>query len=152
MNHLVYCAGHGVGEVIHKEYKQDFDKNFLTIKVLTNGMKVLYPEDSSKFRDLSEKETLNKLYSFLKEIPENVSNATWNRRHREYLSQAQDNDIFSVANVLRDLMFLETKKRLCFGEKKMKDLVLSLLIGEVSLINHISKEEAKKEILNLFNE
>lgn len=152
MNQLVYCEGHGVGQIVHREYRNDFSKHFLTIKVLKNGMKVLYPEDSSKFRDLLEKNNLVDLYNFLKETPKNVSNATWNRRHREYLSQAQDKNIFSVANVLRDLMFLETKKRLCYGEKRMKELVLSLLSGEVSLIKNISIEEAEKDILNLFNE
>ena len=135
---LIYCMGHGVGQVESTEEKEVGGQllKFINAKILSNGLKVSFPDNSkvSKHRKLITKKDLNRLYSFLEEKDYTPDNSTWNRRNRDYLNRIKSLDVLEVASILRDLLVLEKSKKLSFGERKMKDQVLSLLADEIHLI------------------
>ena len=70
------------------------------------------------------------MYKILK-TPGHVSRTTWNRRFREFNDKLRTGSITDIAEVLRDLVCLRTDKDLSYGEKKMLDKALQMLIAEI---------------------
>src|SRR5690349_6968178 len=82
----VVCPGHGVGQICSVETKElnGEMKGFYTIKVISNGMKVMIPVESKGVRSLIPSSEINGVFELLKDHSVKVDMSTWNRRHREY--------------------------------------------------------------------
>lgn len=147
---LIYCMGHGVGVVVDKSERSiGEDKlSFINAKIVANGLTLMLPEKNKnkQFRKLLKKEDISGLYSFMKERSYDADNSTWNRRNRDYLLRIKSLNHLEVASVLRDIMVLSKKKKLSFGERRMKDQVLDLLSHEIHYVTKNSIEDIKKNL------
>lgn len=148
---LIYCIGHGVGQIQGTEEQTIGDKvlTFIKAKILSNGMILSLPQENKtkKYRNLIKKSDVNKIYSFLKETDYKPDLSTWNRRQRDYISRIQDLDVFKVASVLRDLNIIEKFKKLSFGEMKTREKVVNLLAAEIQLVSAQNIKEIKEQLL-----
>ena len=63
----------------------------------------------------------------------------WTNRFKELSDRMRTGDVFSVAEVLKTLTFLNQQKPLSFREKRMLDRARYLVISEIALV----KEEAE---------
>ena len=72
------------------------------------------------------------------------SNQTWNRRYREYMAKIATGEPEQIAEVLRDLALLKLKKNLSFGERKMYDQAMDLLIEEWAHTLKTYQKESRK--------
>ena len=95
-----------------------------TLEVPTRG------SATKKLRQVMPLEEIENLTSILKVRDIEPSNQTWNRRYREYLSKRATGIPVEIAEVLRDLALLKIKKNLSFGERKMYDQAVALIIEE----------------------
>lgn len=148
------CPGHGVGQVIAVEDKElgGQTKSFYTLKILANGMNVMVPVDSENgIRPLVENQVINNVYDLLKDHDVALDNSTWNRRYREYMNKIKTGSLIEIAEVLRALFLLKSKKNLSFGEKKMLDQCRELIAQEIALSKGGNKEEVNKEINSCFD-
>jgi CarD family transcriptional regulator len=130
------CPGHGVGQVCDVEEKVVGEQtmSFYILKVLANGMTVMVPTNSKDgIRELVEQTDIDEVYTLLKDHDIKIDNSTWNRRYREYMLKIKTGSLVEIAEVLRALFLLKTKKNLSFGEKKMLDQCRELLAQEISL-------------------
>lgn len=145
IGNYVVCPGHGVGQITNIEQKElgTSVKTFYIIKIISNGMTVMVPEDKEGgLRELVSSLEVTKVYSLLKDHAVKVDNSTWNRRHREYLAKVKTGSLLEIADVLRSLFLLRETKKLSFGERKMMDQCRELLVKEIS----ISQGQDEKEI------
>ncbi len=147
------CPGHGVGQILDIEEKElgNQKKQFYIIKILANGMTVMVPTDSENgVRSLVSDKEVEEVYVLLKDHNVKVDNSTWNRRYREYSQKIKTGSVVEIAEVLRQLFLLKSKKALSFGEKKMLDQCRELLAQEFSLSNKEDKNLINNKIDSYF--
>jgi CarD family transcriptional regulator len=82
-------------------------------------------------RNLISDSQIGEVYAILRS-PGKVSHTTWNRRFRDFNDKLRTGSVGDIAEVLRDLCSLRGDKDLSYGEKKMLDKALSMLVSEIS--------------------
>ena len=65
----------------------------------------------------------------------------WNRRYRDNMEKLKTGKITHVAEVVRDLMRVDSEKKLSTGEKKMLSNAKQILISELSLVSGQAEDE-----------
>ena len=149
----VVCPGHGVGQVSNVEEKDlgGETKSYYTIKIISNGMTVMVPVDSETgARSLVGIEEVDKVYELLNNHNVEVDNSTWNRRYRDYMTKIKTGSLIEIADVLRSLFLLRSKKNLSFGEKKMLEQCKDLIAQEISISNGVESTQVKSRIDSCF--
>ncbi len=131
----VYPA-HGVGVIKGIESRKigEHSLDFYVLQILSSGATLMVPTSSSEragMRGLISDADITEVFKILK-TPGHVSRTTWNRRFREFNDKLRTGSITDIAEVLRDLVCLRTDKDLSYGEKKMLDKALSMLIAEIA--------------------
>jgi len=150
----VYPA-HGVGEIteILSRKLGGQERQFYTLKVLENGMKIMVPVSTAAaagLRPIVSADDANAVFDVLKSDDVAVKTQPWNRRYREYMDMLKSGSPFEVAKVLRDLYRLKFEKELSFGERRLLDTANTLLIVELSLALEIKEDEIKKRVEEIF--
>lgn len=150
----VVCPGHGVGQICSIETRELNGelKGFYTIKVVSNGMKVMIPVDSKEgVRALIPTTDIESVFELLKDQTVKVDMSTWNRRHREYTLKVKTGSLIEIADVLRQLLLLKLTKKLSFGERKMLDQCKDLIVKEISLSLGTPEGSISDKIDSLYN-
>ena len=148
------CPGHGVAQLCNIEDREVGSEktSFYIFKLVSNGMTVMVPTASEDgIRGLVGEGEISDVYNLLNNHDVDVDNSTWNRRYREYMLKVKTGSLTEIAEVLRSLFLLKTRKNLSFGEKKMLDSCRELLVQEISLSKGEDKLEVKKKINSYFN-
>ena len=71
----------------------------------------------------------------------------WNKRYRDNMEKMKSGDIYEIADVVRNLAFKQKAKGgLSTGEKKMLSNAKQILVSELVLAEHASKEEIEELI------
>lgn len=149
----VVCPGHGVGQVCSVEEKDlgGETKSYYTIKIISNGMTVMVPVDSEAgARSLVGISEVDEVYELLNNHDVEVDNSTWNRRYRDYMLKIKTGSLIEIADVLRSLFLLKSKKNLSFGEKKMLEQCKDLIAQEISISGGVETKEVKTKIESCF--
>lgn len=151
----VVCPGHGVGQVLNLESKElgDEIKNFYIVKVISNGMTVMVPQDKKDgLRELVTTNEITDVFSLLNDHDVKLDNSTWNRRHRDYLAKVKTGSLLEIADVLRSLFLLKNIKKLSFGERKMMDQCKDLIIREIAISSGAPEADIDGKIESCFEE
>lgn len=153
----VYPA-HGVVEVVGIESKEfrGTAKRFYILKVLDNEVTVMVPTDNANtvgLRPIVSKSKVSRVYNILgnkkKSNVRTNGNQSWNKRYREYADKLKSGDIYEVASVLREIRLLQNGKELSFGERRIMDSALGLLIKEISISKKQKEDKIESEIKKL---
>lgn len=138
---------HGAGQVLKKEHKKMFGKEseYLTIKILHNGMTVMVPCENAGIaglRRVIDEDTVKKVLAVLEdemsEMPKN-----WNRRFKHNRDKIKTGDIYELAEVVRNLAIREHDKGLSTGEKQMFTRAKKILASELMYALEKNEEEAE---------
>ncbi len=70
----------------------------------------------------------------------------WKNRFREFSDRMRTGDVFSVAEVLKTLTFLNQQKPLSFREKRMLDRARYLVISELALVHNQSEANIEPRV------
>lgn len=145
----VYPA-HGVGVIKRIESKKigGVNQDFYVLQILSSGATLMVPTQGCEragMRGLVSTKEIKKVYSILKE-PGKVSHTTWNRRYREFNEKLSTGSVGSIAEVLRDLSSLRGDKELSYGEKKMLDKALAMLVAEISAASSRDSADVETEL------
>jgi CarD family transcriptional regulator len=150
----VYPA-HGVVQVKAVESKEicGTKKDYYILQVIDSDVTVMVPTDNAEtvgLRPVISKSQITRIYKILKnkdkDSEQSNGHQSWNKRYREYSDKLKSGDIFEVANVLKDINILQNDKDLSFGEKRIMDSALSLLVKEISIAKNLKEESVTKEI------
>lgn len=150
----VYPAqGVGIIEGIVSKTVMGEEQHFYVIKILSNNAKIMIPKNGTTsvgLRCVISKDEIPDIYSILREKNIVVEKQTWNKRYKEYWEKIKTGSVYEIARVLRNLVTLKLDKDLSFGERKMMDTAMSLLIKEISIAQCCEETEVEKEINTIF--
>ncbi len=147
------CSGHGVGQVcdIKENIIGGVAISFYSVKIISNGMVVMIPTSKvDGIRHLIENEEMAKVYTLLADHDVEVDQSTWNRRYRDYMAKIKTGSIYEIADVLRSLFILKSRKNLSFGEKKMFDQCKDMLVEELTIVEGGDKKVVDQQIQSCF--
>ncbi len=148
----VYPA-HGVG-VIRGIESRDIGgakQDFYMLQIVSSGATLMVPTtgcEKAGMRELISRNEVSRVYDILKS-PGRVSQTTWNRRFREFNDKLRTGSVVDIAEVLRDLCSLKGDKDLSFGEKKMLDKALCMIVTEISAAMAKDESEVQAELSSM---
>ena len=153
---LAVYPAQGVGVIEAIEYREVMGckQKYYIMKILSNGMKIMIPTDSSVsvgLREIIPAEEIPKVYDILRNKDVTVDRQTWNKRYREYLEKIKTGSVFEIASVLRDLFILKIDKNLSFGERKMMDTAKNLLVKEISVASKSEETKIEQDLQTIFS-
>lgn len=149
---------HGVAVITGIETIEMYgsSQNVYVLEVMdSKNRRVLIPVDkvnSVGLRSLISVEEVEEVYDILRERPTKFDQQTWNRRQRKYTEKLATGSIYDVAEVLRDLYLLKYDKTLSFGEKRMLDQALGLMVKELAVTKETTEEAIELEIEEVFSD
>ena len=138
---------HGAGTIEEIEEKKILGelREYYVLNIPSVDMKIMIPVDNCDkigVRDVISKEEVDTVMGVLGgETTPMESN--WNRRYRENMEKLKTGDILQVAEVVRNLMRSDRRKRLSTGEKKMLTNARQILISEIILASDMDAESAE---------
>jgi CarD family transcriptional regulator len=153
---LAVYPAHGVGRIEAIEQKQ-FDGKihaFYVMRILNNDMKIMIPKKNTEnvgLRHIIEETEIFKIYDLMRDQHIDFAPKTWNRRYREYMDKIKTGSVYELAVVIRDMYLRQREKSLSFGEKKMLETALSLLVKEISLARGEKENVVFSEIEGFFS-
>ena len=144
---LVCYPMHGVGMVEAIEEQRvlgEPSKKYYMLRFGMGRMSAMVPVDSAEnvgLRSLVDKNSCEKVITFLKTADYSDESDNWNQRYRENLEKLRLGDIFSVADVVKCLIRRDREKGLSAGERKMYLTARQVLIAE--LVASSGREESE---------
>ena len=112
---IVYpMHGAGVVEKIKVENVLGEDRKYYILSIPYGDMKVMVPVDTSSrvgIRNIVSVKEMDKVVDVLKDDSSEMS-GNWNRRYRENMEKLKTGDILAVAEVVRNLVRSDSKKKL----------------------------------------
>ena len=141
---------HGAGVIDNIESKVILgeERNYYTMKIPVTDIHIMLPVDNSEaigMRPIVSKEVLAEAMEILGEAPTEMS-SNWNKRYRANQALLRSGDIFSVAEVVRNLTVSDRIKGLSTGERKMLLNATRILASEVMLVLDLDSEKAEAAI------
>lgn len=135
--------GAGVIEAIEEREVLGQRQSYYIMGLPVGGMKVMIPTSSEKelgLRDVIDHEGAERVVEIL-EDKESIMSKNWNQRYRANMDKIKSGDIFSVAEVVRNLSIRDRDKGLSTGERKMLDVARQILISELALARKSTEEQ-----------
>jgi len=132
---LVY-PNHGVATVENissRLFAGNFERFYL-LRLTYNSLTVMVPFShvgDLRLRRVTRNGELARVVSFLSDESCRGQHG-WKDRFKENTEKMRDGSLLSVAEVLKSLLVLKSKKTLSFREKKMLDRARHMLIAELS--------------------
>lgn len=141
---------HGAGVIIGIEEKDILNekRQYYVLKLAHSDMKVMVPVENSKkigVRDIIDEEELQDVKKVLESESSSMPK-NWNKRSRENMDKLKTGDLCKVAEVVRNLMRNDSKKKLSTGEKRILTTAVELLVSEIVLAKNITADTAEKMI------
>jgi CarD family transcriptional regulator len=137
---------HGAGIVETIEEKEILGelRQYYILKVSWGEMKMMIPVETSEeigVRYIITADEIQNVVAVLKAETSEMS-GNWNRRYRENMEKLKTGNILQVAEVVRNLMRTERRKKLSAGEKKMLANARQILESELVLTGAMDESSA----------
>ncbi len=150
-DNIVYPM-HGAGTIDAIEEKEILgEKQEYYIIKMPGEVKVMVPTSKAEgmgVRSVIDSQGANKVLNLLEQDETEMSN-NWNKRYRDNLDKMKTGNVYEVADVVRNLSFKQKEKgSLSTGEKKMLNNAKLILVSELVLAEHASKDEIEKMVEN----
>ncbi|GAB4433103.1 MAG: CarD family transcriptional regulator [bacterium] len=153
----VYPA-HGVGviERIESRKVSDQEEHFYVIRIIDTGMTVMVPRSKANevgLRHVISKDKAEEVFKVFRKKEEIKSTRVlpWNRRQRDYMAKLKSGSILDLAEILKELTYIQSHKPLSFGEKKLLETVRRLLIKELACCHNCSEDVVWGKINSLLS-
>lgn len=140
--------GAGIIEGIEDQMILDVKRSYYILKMSYGDMKVMVPVDNSEevgVRPIIDEAKLQEVLAVLGEDPTPMQ-PNWNKRSRANMDKLKTGDLCEIADVVRNLMCSDRRKKLSTGEKKLLNNARHLLVSEFVLVRNISADDAEKLI------
>lgn len=145
---------HGAGIVDSIEEKEVLgEKQSYYILKMPGEVKVMVPTQTAEqhgIRNIIDKTEAEKVFNIL-EQDETEMEKNWNKRYRENMDKMKSGNIYEIADVVRNLSFKQKEKGLSTGEKKMLNNAKQILVSELVLAEHSTKDEVERLVDSKIN-
>lgn len=149
---LAVYPAHGVGEVTKMETRNIGGQpvEFYVIRICSSGATLMVPAGEAVaragMRPLASAATIDTVLKTLR-TPVKVEPAAWNRRFREYHDMLRNDSLVETAKVLRAMHDMSLGGDLSYGERKMYDKAMSMILEEVCRVTGRSKAEVTVQLV-----
>ena len=119
-------------------------RKYYILNVPCGDMKIMIPVDTSDqigVREVIDERQIKIVIEVLSGKSTKME-SNWNRRYRENMEKLKTGNILEVAEVVRNLMRSDRKKKLSTGEKKMLNNARQILISEIVLAGDMDFDSA----------
>ena len=145
---------HGAGVIDSIEEKEILgEKQSYYILKMPGEVKVMVPTSKAEqqgIRNVIDKTEAEKVINVL-EQDETEMEKNWNKRYRDNMDKMKSGNIYEIADVVRNLSFKQKEKGLSTGEKKMLHNAKQILVSELVLAEHSTKDEVEELVDNKIN-
>ncbi len=145
---------HGAGTIEAIEEKDILgEKQAYYIIKMPGEVKCMVPTTKAEeigVRDIIDKETAVKVFKVLEQDSTEMS-MNWNKRYRDNMDKMKSGNAYEIADVVRNLSFKQKEKGLSTGEKKMLLNAKQILVSELTLAEHATKDEVEELVDNTIN-
>ncbi len=150
-DNIVYPM-HGAGTINAIEEKEILgEKQQYYVIKMPGEVMVMVPTAKAEemgVRSVIDSQSAGEVLKLLEQNETEMSD-NWNKRYRDNLDKMKTGDIYKVADVVRNLSFKQKEKgTLSTGEKKMLNNAKLILVSELVLAEHASKDEIEKLVDN----
>ena len=97
-------------------------------------------------RNLVAKDEIEAVLEVLRVDKIVIEEPNWNRRYRRYVEKIQSGSLEDVAQVLRDLHLYRLEKQLSYGERRVYEMAMQLMVQELSVAQSMEVEELTEQI------
>ena len=70
----------------------------------------------------------------------------WKGRYKQNLDKMKSGKLNEIADVLKTLNFISSRKTLSFREKKMYERAKYLIVSEIAVINSLDEKEVERQV------
>ncbi len=128
---------------------------FYIIRIPTNNITVMVPvknADSVGLRRLCSRKEAEDVMAFMRDRSgfSGYTGQNWNRRYREYTERLKSSSLFDVGHVLKELILIGAEKDLSFGERRLLEQAMGLVVSELGCVLEREADEIKTEIESFF--
>jgi CarD family transcriptional regulator len=150
--HVVYPT-HGVGKIVAEETQMigDVELRMLVISFEKDKMTLRVPvhrATAAGLRPVSSSEQMKKVFITLKGRAR-TSRGMWSRRAQEYEAKINSGNIFSIAEVVRDLHQNVDQSERSYSERMIYESALARLVGEFAAAEGIDHKTATDRLMKL---
>ncbi len=100
-------------------------------------------------RNLVNRDEIEQVLQVLRADSIAIEEPNWNRRYRRYVEKIQSGSLDDVAQVLRDLHLTRVDKQLSYGERRVYEMAMQLLVQELSVAQDAVFETVQEQIEQL---
>lgn len=154
---LVVYPAQGIGQIedIAQRTIGGVDCQLYSVRVRANNITLMVPvatASSVGLRMLISRKEAQRLWdSLLSETGRTVfTGQNWNRRFREYSERLKNPDLSVVTEVLRELLLIGRSKELSFGERRLQDQALGLVLGELAEVLGVPFQRLHQDLLDFY--
>ena len=140
--------GAGVIEGIEEQTILGTPRRYYVLRLSHSDMKVMVPVENSQqvgVRYIVGASDIDDVVSVLHSDSTPMSD-NWNKRNRDNMEKLKTGDLKEIAEVVRNLLRADHRKKLSTGEKKMLNNAKQLLLSEFVLVKNISVDNADQMI------
>ena len=146
----VIYPNHGLGIVERIEEKTILGTTcgFYHLRIAANDTTVLVPlanVDGVGLRRAIDDEEVDRLFKLLGDGKID-SQQNWKGRFKDNSEKMRTGSIYDVADVLKNLNWVQKQKALSFREKKMFERARYLVVSEIAHVNGVAESEAEVEV------
>jgi CarD family transcriptional regulator len=152
-NDFVVYPAHGVGQIvaIEEQTVAGASLEFFVVYFAKTKMTLRVPTPKAAnvgMRKLSDPATIHQVHRTLIR-PSHTAKGSWSRRAQEYETKINSGDIIAIAEVMRDLYRPAVDAGQSYSERQLYAAAIDRLAREVAIVQHITEEEAVKELEDL---
>jgi CarD family transcriptional regulator len=121
---------------------------FYHLRLLSNNSKVMVPignTDLIGLRRLTHRKDITGLMKLLGDGHFSTT-GDWKGRYKQNLDKMKSGRLHDIADVLKSLNYIMTKKTLSFREKKMYERAKYLIVSEIAVINGLDEKEVERQV------
>ncbi len=146
---LVY-PNHGVGvvEQIQESLLDGSPSPCYQLRLMANNSRVMVPvrnSDRIGLRPLTRRNEVGSVFRVL-ENGEIEPSSDWKGRYKQNLDKMRSGRLTEIADVLKNLSWVQKQKALSFREKKMFERARYLIVSEIAQINGMAENEVEAEV------
>jgi len=146
----VVYPNHGVATIedITARHIEGIENYFYHLRLSATNSVVMVPINNAKQVGLREPIAMNDCDNLLKMLGDNFSEppSDWKDRFKDFSDKMRTGDIFSVAEILKNLTYLSKAKPLSFREKRMLERARFLVVSELAIVSMSSEKEVNEKV------
>jgi len=121
-------------------------RSFYHLRLLANNSKVMVPIGNTDLIGLRRLTQRKDVSGLMKTLSDGRFSATgdWKGRYKQNLDKMKSGRLHDIADVLKTLNFIMTRKTLSFREKKMYERAKYLIVSEIAVINGMDEQEVER--------